>query len=212
MRGENVSNFYEVGDNVEEKLWQTNSSTTYLRVSERYALSWKNDVNVQAYGDYWQRKYKPRESTAAKVERSIARHNKTNDYVNDWSMIQAYGEYWQRKYKPMESTAVKMERLPEKSEMKGGGGEEGVEHVETIQTTSSMFLRKWQRYYVERRLFSFDCVKSCVTKVSNIDFGKFWEKISVFSRKKWEIELRELLQFFIFSMFIFENGAKECIV
>ena len=42
---------------------------------------------------------------------------------------------------------------------KGGGGEEEVEHAEQYSTTLKMLLRKWQRYCVKMRLFSFVCVK-----------------------------------------------------
>ena len=43
--------------------------------------------------------------------------------------------------------------------VKGGAGVEEVEHAESNPTTLSMLLRKWQRYCVIKRLFSFVCVK-----------------------------------------------------
>ena len=41
----------------------------------------------------------------------------------------------------------------------GGGGVEVVEHAETYPTALETSLRKWQRYCVLMRLFSFVCVK-----------------------------------------------------
>ena len=38
-------------------------------------------------------------------------------------------------------------------------GNEPLEHAELCPTTPEMLLRKWQRYCVEMRLFSFVCVK-----------------------------------------------------
>ena len=54
--------------------------------------------------------------------------------------------------------------------VKGGGGAEEVEHAESNPTTLNTLLRKWQRYCVIKRLFSFVCVKKGVTSLHCFSF------------------------------------------
>ena len=64
---------------------------------------------------------------------------------------------------------------------KGGGGEEEVEHAEQYSTTLKMLLRKWQRYCVKMRLFSFVCVKRwrCKHFANVAKFAKFCQNFNL---------------------------------